>query len=178
MKTNPQNKDEYLETAKDFNKKVRKWASKVKNISLQILINGTGNKASGRLAASLQTASKTEKEGIWVSAVGFRFNRYGIFRSYGVGRGYVMNNGVLMKGYSAWRFRKIREQYASKGQGEGKIRKMKTYSDGAIRRTPLNYLDAPIESNITELGDIAGEFFGDDTLSHVLNQVNKLTIRK
>jgi hypothetical protein len=178
MRINSQNKDEYLQTASDFNKEVRKWSSNVKNISLQILINGTGGKASGALAGSLQTASKTDREGIWVSAVGFRFNRYGIFRSYGVGRGYVMNNGVLMRGYSAWRFRKIRQGYASQGQGEGKIRKMKTYGDGTIRRTPLNWLDAPIEENITELGDIAGEYFGDDTLRHVLSQLNKLTIRK
>jgi len=169
--------EQNLMTAGEFNTKVKAWASKVRNTSRGVL---TKTHSGGSLSRKLQISVRFDKEKIWLERVGFRFLRYGAFREYGAGRGYIVQNGVIVRGYSEFRFKKNRQIWKEKGYDDNKIKAIKHTTSGGldIRRSPLSWLDTPIRKNINELGDIAGEYFGDDSLQHVLEQLNKITIKK
>lgn len=47
-----------------------------------------------------------------------------------------------------------------------------------IRRTPLPWLDPPIEKNIDDLADLSAEFYGDEALRAVLEDFRKMMIDK
>lgn len=170
--------NEYLKTAGEFNKEVKTWSLKVRGISANILGSRT-HYGSGRLRKELAARMRMDKERVYVNAVGFRFNRYGAYREYGAGRGYVVKNGVVMRGRSAWADKGIRGIYQRKGFKEHQIRANKMVEHyGLINRSPLPWLDPPIQNNIEELADIAGEYHGDAALRDVLKQLNKITIKK
>lgn len=170
--------NEYLKTADEFNKEVKSWTMKVRGISVNILAS-RAMYGSGNLRKELQARLRMDKEKVYVNAIGFKFNRYGAYREYGAGRGYVVKDGVIMRGRSAWADKGIREIYQKKGFKEYQIRANKTVEHYAvINRTPLPWLDPPIQKNIEELADIAGEYHGDAALRDVLKQLNKLTIKK
>ncbi len=174
-----------LMDAQEFNKKTKSWTLNVRKISRSILRTKTSS--SDALAGTLGFSLRYDKEKIWVSALGFTFNRYGAFREYGAGRGYVVVNGVIRRGERLWnaknksfRNKDIAASYYSKGDSlkELKKRKIVPADQESIWRKPLSWLDKPITDNIQALANIVGEFYGDEALRHVLNQLNKITIKK
>lgn len=172
-----QNTNDYFKTAEQYNREVKTWTLKVRGISINILASKTHS--SGALQKQFHARMRMDKEKIYVSALGFIFNRYGAFRAYGAGRGYVVENGVIRRGRRVWTDEELRNQYRKKGEKDKDIRKMKIFQDyGLILRSPLNWLDAPIEKNINDLADIAGEYHGDEALRNVLKQIDKITIKK
>lgn len=179
-----QNTNEYLKTASQYNSEVRSWTLKVRGVSINILASNTHS--SGRLKKHLDKRFRMDKEKVYINALGFVFERYGAYRAYGAGRGYVVENGIIRRGYRLYNSQKktwvntdIRESYRKRGYEYKELRKMKIFGEsGAVPRTPLNWLDAPIEKNINDLADIAGEYHGDQALRDVLQQLNKITIKK
>lgn len=176
--------EQNLMTAQEFERKTKEWSIGVRSVSKNIL--NTKTHASGELAKTLNFRLRYEKEKLWVDAIGFHFNRYGAFREYGAGRGYVVNNGVITRGQRLWNIRKeefINDELAASLRSRGyTTRELKNYklNNGRfnIRRHPLSWFDKPIADNLKALGDIAGEFYGDQALKDVLNQINRLTIKK
>lgn len=179
-----QNTSNYLKTAEQYNSEVKSWALKVRGISVNILVGGTHS--SGALRKQLRARPRMDKEKVYINALGFVFNRYGVYRAYGAGRGYVVDNGVIRRGYRLYNSQKktwvntdLRESYRRKGYEYKELRKKKIFGEpDSVPRSPLNWLDAPIEKNINDLGDIAGEYHGDQALRDVLQQLYKITIKK
>lgn len=166
-----------LMEASQFNREVKAWTLKVKGISVNILSSSTHSSRS--LQRRLDTRTRLDKDKVYVDALGFRFIRYGAFRAYGAGRGYIVQDGVIKRGHSAWSDLQIRSRMQKKGEKNKDIRKTKIfYAHGEIKRTPLNWLDSPIERHIEELANLAGEYHGDAALRDVLKQLNKITIKK
>ena len=168
---------EFLMTASKYNEEVKSWTLRVRGASVNIL--ATHTHSSGALRRRIEARTRMDKDRVYVNALGFRFLRYGAFRAYGAGRGYVVKDGVIVRGHSAWSDETRRNDLRKRGEKDKDIRKMKRYVPyGVIKRSPLDWLDKPIERNINELADIAGEYHGDAALKDVLNQFNKITIKK
>ena len=169
--------EQLFKTATKFNEEVKSWSLRVRGVSINIL--STHTKSSGALKRKLSGSFRMDKEKVYIRGLGFRFERYGAFRAYGAGRGYVVKDGVIVRGHSAWSDETMRNDLRKRGEKDKDIRKMKRYVPyGVIKRSPLDWLDKPIERNINELADIAGEYHGDAALKDVLNQFNKITIKK
>lgn len=176
--------EDKLKKASAFNEEVKRWTEKVRGSSVQIL--GKANKGSGNLRRELFARWLYDKktgeshEGKPISALGFRFHKYGAFLEYGAGRGYIVENGVIVRGARAWSSKTLRKDLKSLRYSNYVIRRHKLTSEpyAIIRRSPLPWLDPPINKNIEELGDIAGEYWGDQALKQVLDKFNKITIKK
>lgn len=163
-------------TVAEYNRLVVNWTTKVRDVSVSIVSSNTHS--SGKLQKHVSTRTRKKANEGYVSALGFQFYRYGVFRAYGAGRGYVVRDGVISRGYSAWSDEQLRGHMQKRGDKDKDIRKTVIHHPGFVKRTPLNWLDSPIEKNINDLADIAGEFHGDAALADILNQLNKITIRK
>lgn len=169
--------EQLFKTATKFNEEVKSWSLRVRGVSINIL--STHTKSSGALKRKLSGTFRMDKEKVYIRGVGFRFERYGAFRAYGAGRGYVVKDGVIVRGYTAWGDKVMRSELQKKGEKDSNIRRMKKYiPDGVVKRTPLDWIDKPIDRSLNELADIAGEYHGDAALKDVLKQLNKLTIKK
>lgn len=169
--------DQSLLSVGEYNRLVINWTKRVRDVSVNIL--ATNTHSSRRLQRHVSTRTRSKRMEGYVSSLGFQFYRYGAYRAYGAGRGYVVKDGVIMRGQSAWGDKQVRANLQKKGEKDKDIRRLKTvYPGGFIKRTPLDWLDSPIESNITDLADIAGEFHGDQALVDVLRQFTKITIKK
>lgn len=176
--------EQNLMTAKEFERKTKEWSIGVRSVSKNIL--NTKTHASGELARTLDFKLRYDNGNVLVKAIGFHFNQYGAFREYGAGRGYVVKNGVITRGERLYnrRTKQFKDNYLAarlrgKGYKDKEIKEYKLYfGDYDIRRKPLPWFDKAIVDNISELADIAGEFYGDRALRQVLDQINRLTIRK
>lgn len=47
-----------------------------------------------------------------------------------------------------------------------------------IRRRPVDWLDTNIDKNLNELADIAGDYYGDASSQHVLDELDRISIVK
>lgn len=175
-----------LMTTDEFNQKVTEWETKVDNISSGIISVRTHGKGILRNSLEGKTLSVDEFDKA-ITKIGFLFNRYGVFVHYGVGRGYTRINGVVVRGYNLynakkkqWRNKDIAGAYAHKGYKNSEIRKMKMGYENisVINRRPVDFLDGTIDSCISELADIAGEYYGDKAMKAVLNKFDKFKIQK
>lgn len=164
-----------LITSEDYNKRVKDWSADVKQQASSILASKTSS--SGRLQNKLQNRVSI-RDGL-ASAVGFRFYRYGVFVAYGVGRGYIRVGNQIVRGSRITRFPELVAQYRKRGYNNKDIVKMKvSHENSSINRKPVDWLDCVITDRIEILGDIAGEFYGDESLRHILSQLNNITIEK
>lgn len=167
-----------LMTPRQFNKGVKNWADKVRNISVDILQR---TNASGRLRNELKARLLKDREGgpAYVG-LGFKFHKYGAYREYGAGRGYIVKDGVIMRGRSEWYDKSTRRKWQSRGLSEYRIRRMRKPDDWEryteVRRTPLPWLDPPISENINDLADMSGEYYGDQALKRILDTFPKIMI--
>lgn len=171
--------EKQLTTTSRYNRQVEGWAKKVRGLSLTILER---THSTGRLRAELTARLLRDQyapSGAYVG-LGFRFHKYGSYLEYGAGRGYIVKDGIIMKGHSAWRDKKKRKELRAKRMSEYRIRRMRTIDEhyAIIKRSPLPWLDPPIVRNIDELGDIAGNFWGDEALRIVLKNFDIITIEK
>lgn len=174
--------DEKLLSVEEFNALVRKWSQQVKMSSSGTLSSNTH--ASGKLLQSLQDFVDTNDKTKAAYKVKFRFERYGVFRAYGVGRGYVRYNGVVKRGYrlktvldyASWE--KVVKRSLQQGMKSKEINALKEYTEGNIRRTPLDWIDHHIESNINTLASSVQEFYGDRAMQAVLDSFNDIKINK
>mgnify|MGYP000846059685 CR=1 FL=1 len=165
-----------LLTVADFNKKVLDWSVDVKQQAGIIIAARTSS--SGRLKQKLTNKVRQDKDGV-SQAVGYLFEKYGVFLQYGVGRGYVRVGNRVVRGTRVTNFPELVAQYRKKGERDKDIKKMKiAFDGGAVKRVPVDWLDGILAQRISSLADIAGEFYGDKSLRHVLDQLNKITIKK
>lgn len=174
--------EEKLLTVSEFNQKVLLWSFKVKKKSVAILgrTRSTGTLSRELLARTL----KDKKGGKAVVGVGFRFWKYGAYREYGAGRGYIRLNGRIVPGFTSWSVKDLRMKYLRQGYSEYRIRNYEQFRRGfdygypIIKRSPLPWLDPPIEENIEDLADLSAEFYGDEALRAVLEDFRKMMIDK
>ena len=170
--------EEKLLTVEEFNYKVIEWGGKVKGKSVQILAN---THATGKLRDELIARTLKDKHGSEAMVgVGFRFWKYGAYREYGAGRGYIVKDGVIMKGHSEWRDVERRNKLIAQGYSEYRIRRMRRIDEhyAVIKRSPLPWLDPPIDDNIDDLANLSAEFYGDEALRAVLEDFKKMMINK
>ena len=143
-------------SAEDFNGRVSGWGEKVKRRSLGTLVAET-SVYSGSLRKRLASAVRKCRDDGVAQSVAFKFLRYGVFVAYGVGNGYIHQGGAVVRG--------------SRIPG----RNVKT---GPIRRRPVDWLDTNIDKNLNELADIAGDYYGDASAQHVLDELDRISIVK
>lgn len=138
----------------EFNQKARGWGLMIKSRMRQNIANGANSKqSSGKLRDSVQ-ASVGKQHGV-VNKLGFKFEKYGIFRAYGVGRGYIHTSAGVIRGH------RTKDYY--KGNKKSKSQFV-AYGTGGIKRSPLDWFDTEIVDNIDNLADIVAEFYGDKML--------------
>ena len=170
--------EEKLLTVEEFNRKVMIWGFKVKDKSVLILgkTHSSGKLRNELLARTLKSKDNSEA----VVGVGFRFWKYGAYREYGAGRGYIVKDGVIMKGHSEWRDVERRNKLIAQGYSEYRIRRMRRIDEhyAVIKRSPLPWLDPPIDDNIDDLANLSAEFYGDEALRAVLEDFKKMMINK
>ena len=170
--------EEKLLSVEEFNRNVMIWGYKVKRKSITILgrTHSSGTLRNELVARTIKSKDNTEA----VVGVGFRFWKYGAYREFGAGRGYIVKDGIIMRGHSAWRDLSTRAKYKSQGYSEYRIRRMRTIDEhyAVIKRTPLPWLDPPIDDNIEELANLSAEFYGDEALRAVLEDFHKMMIDK
>ena len=143
--------DEHIKTAEEFNREVRGWGNRVrKQAAANAAAFPHGKRAphsyskgrwagitEGRLKNSIKTTShKVYGE---MDGVGFKFPVHGIFRAYGVGNGQPRHGRATKSGRAA---------------------STRIYR----KRTPADWINPPIESNMPELADIVADYYGDKVL--------------
>lgn len=143
-------------SAEDFNGRVSEWGEKVKRRSLGTLVAET-SVYSGSLHKRLASAVRKGSDDGVAQSVAFKFLRYGVFVAYGVGNGYIHRSGTVVRG--------------SRIPG-------RNVTAGSIRRRPVDWLDTNIDKNLNELADIAGDYYGDASAQHVLDELDRITIVK
>ena len=143
-------------SADDFNGRVSEWGEKVKRRSLGTLVAET-SVYSGSLRKRLASAVRKGSDDGVAQSVAFKFLRYGVFVAYGVGNGYIHRSGTVVRG--------------SRIPG-------RNVTAGPIRRRPVDWLDTNIDKNLNELADIAGDYYGDASAQHVLDELDRSTIVK
>ena len=136
-------------TTEDFNAAVRSWAKTVESAAKGKLTVSTST-YSGELLKSIISSLKFSKEGFEARSVAFKFANYGVYIAYGVGRGWNRKDGVVYP----------------------------TAKNSKKPRTPKDWLDSVIESNIQSLGDIVGEYYGDKAMQNLLEQFDRIKINK
>lgn len=174
----PQQNQDKLMTAEEFNRRVKRWGANVRAESHGALTSMTRT-YSGRLRSRLKDVVSLRKDDGVAQWVGFRFERYGVFVSYGVGRGWIRQGQTVVR---AQRLRKGTEMYSHlRNKGYSK-KELAQYSipinrDGK-KREPKDWLDPMIDRHLNELADIAGEYYGDESMRHVLEEFDRMRIVK
>lgn len=174
----PAQDQDRLMDAQEFNRRVKAWGDKVRAESHGALTSMT-KVYSGRLRSRLKDIVSLGKDDGVAQWVGFRFERYGVFVSYGVGRGWIRQGDTVVR---AQRVRKGSEMYThlrSKGYSKKELAEysIPIKKDGK-GRVPKDWLDPMIDRHINELADIAGEYYGDESLRHVLEEFDRMRIVK
>lgn len=178
--------DERLLTVEEFNNQVTKWTLVVKYKARRTLSEKTH--ASGRLAANIDKFVDKLSDHDPAYKIKFNFLRYGVYRSYGAGRGYVIVNGVPVRGYRVRSDREIRKKIfgpeASEMLKRGYLvrevntaKKVRT-GDLSVARKPLDWMDKHINDDVGSLADLVQEFYGDEALRQMLDDLPKLKIKK
>lgn len=137
-------------TTEEFNAAVHSWAKSVESQAKGKLSVLT-NTYTGELQKSMTATLKFSKEGFEVRSVSFKFANYGIYIAYGVGRGWNRSK-------------------------DGSV--VVTAKNSRKPRSPKDWLDSVIESNIPALGDIVGEYYGDQAMKSLLDQFDRIKINK
>lgn len=168
--------DDRLMTRDEFNAKVSAWSLKVQQESLAILVAETKS-YSGNLRSKLRNLVGYAADSGEAQTISFKFMRYGVFVDYGVGRGYTVQGGVVVRGKKIQANSVAAVLLNSRGYSKKELQHF-TPRSGDINRHAVNWLDINIKNDIDNLADIAGEYFGDKSMQHVISQLNKITIKK
>ena len=178
--------EEPLLTVEQFNNQVTKWTLVVKSKAKRTLSGQTH--ASGHLALHIDKFVDKLSDHDPAYKVKFNFPRYGVYLAYGAGRGYVIINGQPVRGYRVRSDREIRKKVfgaeASEMLKRGHLMRdvntaKKILTDDLRRaRTPLDWIDRHINADIDELADLVQEFYGDEALRQMLEDLPKLKIKK
>ena len=167
-----------LITAEEFNRRVKQWGKEVERTSHGAVVRLT-RAYSGALRDTLHSVVSFAREDGVAQWVGFRFPRHGVFVSYGVGRGWVRQGGTVVRARLVRRGSKEFNRYSEKGyERNAKLDIIVPLSSPAKKRVPKDWLDSNIDASIEKLGDIAGEYYGDESMRHVLEEFDRMRIVK
>ena len=174
----PAQDQDRLMDAQEFNRRVKAWGDKVRAESHGALTSMT-KVYSGKLRSRLKDIVSLGKDDGVAKWVGFRFERYGVFVSYGVGRGWIRQGDTVVRARRVHEGEEIYTQLHNKGYSKKEIAQYSIpLSTPAKPRVPKNWLDPMIDRHIAELADIAGEYYGDESLRHVLEEFDRMRIVK
>ena len=177
-----------LMTADDFNRRMEEWGDKVVGQAKVVINSNThsgaprfkDNTKNKKLVDTLKSNVRLGDDGI-AKWIGFSFIKSGVWLAYGVGRGWVMQNGTLVQGSRVKQGDNMYQQLKKKGYTNRDIGKYVVRNGSrtkSVARNPIDWLDSVIEDNIQEVADINGDFFGDIAILKVLNQFDRMTIKK
>lgn len=174
-------------TVEEFTAITHKWARLIEQSARRKLMADTHS--TGTLARELRSFvdQLSKKEPPY--KVKFGFERYGVFRAYGAGRGYVVVNGQIVRGTRVRSIRDIKlkrwntiaTEMMVRGYRTAEVNKAKIWkSDDSriIARTPLDWIDQYISQNIDEFANAVQEFYGDEALQQIANNISKTKIVK
>lgn len=185
-----------LLTVGEFTRQIQEWTVNVYIKSREVIF-GKMTKGKGVLYNSHKffvnwLKSKQENEDP-PSNIKFKFATHGVFRAYGAGRGYVVVNGVIKRGYRVikkkdvalgWRHYQntaMAREFRRQGFKNGQIRDMKIVDENNqddIRRSPLDWLDKYIAGGMNNLADTCVNYYGDDALRGIAEQIGRAKIKK
>lgn len=176
-----------LMTVEEFTAITRRWALMIEQRAREKLMSETH--ASGYLARQLRSFVDSISKKDPPYKVKFGFERYGVFRAYGAGRGYVVVNGTIVRGKRVRSVRDIKLKRWSttatemllRGHRTADINKAKIWrsdDNRIIARTPLDWIDQYIAQNLDEFAAAVQEFYGDEALQQIANNISKTKIVK
>lgn len=176
-----------LMTVDEFTAITHKWARLIEQSARRKLMTDTHS--SGNLARELRSFVDQLSRKDPPYKVKFGFERYGVFRAYGAGRGYVVVNGQIVKGTRVRSIRDIKlkrwntiaTQMMLQGYKTADVNKAKLWASNdssIIARTPLDWIDQYISQNIDEFANAVQEFYGDEALQQIANNISKTKIVK
>lgn len=178
--------EEQLMTVEEFNNKVSKWALVVKSKAKRTLADKTH--ATGRLALNIEKFTDKLSDHDPVYKIKFNFLRYGVYRSFGAGRGYVIVDGRPVRGYRVRSDKEIRQKTFGPEAAEMLKRgylvrdinmAKKVFAEDLTKaRQPLDWIDIHINTGIDELADLVQDYYGDEALKQMLENLPKLKINK
>lgn len=162
-------------TKSEFESMLRGWAEEVKSQMRDRLKAGTSG--SGYLASELKTRVGESKRTA-THYIGFNLKRYGVFVAYGVGRGWIRKDGHVVRGSRVKKDSEMWKQMLSKGYTKKDIADYVVPGKAGKQRKPVDWFDSVLLAHIDELGDVAAEYYGDNSMERLLEMVNRMTIRK
>lgn len=166
-------------TEAEYEQKIGEWALKARSIMQGNLRSGTSG--TGYSSKSLKVQVKETRFG--GHSIGFRFAKYGVFVHYGVGRGWVRQGGSVVRGSKVKKKSEVWHQLRKKGYT---TKELSQYVMSAVSptknkkssrgRKPVDWFDSVLKAHISELADIAAEFYGDYSLSQLEEMLDRMTI--
>lgn len=172
-------------TEAQFDEKLRAWAGRVRTLAYGTLTAQTHG--TGQLASTLAQFVDKMRDQIG-RHIAFRFEQYGVFRQYGAGRGYIIVNGQIVRGYRVVSLREIKSgefkrvagyvALRNRGWTDKQAKSAKVAREGAVKRSPLDWLDGKISSQIPSLAGIVEEYFGFMALQEFAKQIENAKIKK
>lgn len=179
--------EEKLMTVEEFTAITRRWALLIEQRARARLMSDTHS--SGNLARQLRSFVDALSKKDPPYKVKFGFERYGVFRAYGAGRGYVVVNGTIVRGTRVRSVRDIKLKRWSttatemllRGYRTADVNKAKIWradDSRIIARTPLDWIDQYISQNLDEFANAVQEFYGDEALKQIADNISKTKIVK
>lgn len=169
----------------EFNAAVRQWTQDKRKKAVGNVLANTDKsvrqwdkRTSAKLAASV--SGRVRNFNGVAERVSYAFERHGVFFHYGVGRGYIKVGNSLVRGYRIDSSPDLVAQHRKKGDSNKHINMMKhAYRhNGHLIRKPVNWLDVELDKGLSVLADVAQEFYGDQAMEHVLEQMDKIKLSK
>lgn len=169
-----QNSTPPLMTVGKFNDAVKAWTGTSRRQMVQNI--RSGGKAKGILSRSVGQRVLFSY-GI-ANIARFRFAKHGVFLHYGVGRSHVRKGGSVKRDTTIpaeFKYRKKTYKYTPE-RIKRRISRQKYYHPRD--RKSLDWFDIVIRNNINQLASVTQEFYGDNTMRDVLNNLDKYLIEK
>lgn len=169
-----QNSRPPLMTVDKFNNAVKVWAGTSRRQMVQNI--RSSGKAKGILSRSV-TQKVLLSYGI-ANVARFRFAKHGVYLHYGVGRSHVRKGGSVKRDTTIPAEFKYRDKVFKYTTERIKTRMSRQKYYKSRNRKSLDWFDVVIRNNINLLADVTQEFYGDNTMRDVLDNLDKYLIEK
>lgn len=161
-------------TARQFNTKVRTWAT----ISRKQMITNAKTRGKGKGVLPRNFSKRVTTSYGVADKVKFTIPRYGVYLHYGVGRAHIRKGNSVIRDESTPKTYKYNGKEYPYTEAKIKIRKLRQKYYKKRNRSPLDWFDVVIRTGIKDLADISQEFYGDTAMNDVLANTSKYLIEK
>lgn len=151
---------ERLVTPEEFNQNVKLWSQKTRNQIVSVAPRSDKERGGRHLKEGISYQTKQNYGVVWKTA--FKFPKQGIYVHYGVGRGWTRSGGGVVRGKSDSYTRK-KDYNITSSQTKG--------------RTAIDWFNSVIKANIGELADHTQEYYGDEAMRKLLQEIDRMIIK-